>query len=112
MRIVDDLIAPEQASECRQWLLSQTLVFGWKAHAEAPGVFWHRNFVLPGTHKHHYDPGAWSPELTLDAFVARGGPMAMAAQQVKERFFPDSSITRLWVNLQAFGDEIGVEWSV
>ena len=75
MRIVDDLIAPELACECRQWLLSQTLVFGWKAHTEAPGVFWHRNFVLPGVHPHHYEAGAWNPAMTYEAFVASGSPL-------------------------------------
>ena len=108
MRIVDDLIAPELASECRQWLLSQTLVFGWKAHAEAPGVFWHRNFVLPGTHRHHYDEGAWRPERTFEAFVAQGSPLAQVALKVKERFFAKAQITRIWVNVQAFGDEAAV----
>ena len=70
MRIVDDLIEPELACECRQWLLSQTLVFGWKAHAEAPGVFWHRNFVLPGSRPHHYDSKAWHPEMTFERLLA------------------------------------------
>ena len=105
MQIVDDLIDPELAAECRQWLLSQNLVFGWKAHANAPGAFWHRNFVLPGKHNHHYDAGAWQPERTFDAFVAQGGPLARVALQVKEQFFRNAEITRLWVNVQAFGDE-------
>jgi len=105
MQIVDGLIEPELAAECRQWLLNQNLVFGWKAHAKAPGVFWHRNFVLPGKHNHHYDAGAWQPEHTFDAFVAQGGPLARVALQVKEQFFPNAEITRLWINVQAFGDE-------
>jgi hypothetical protein len=105
MQIIDGLIESDLAAECRQWLLSQNLVFGWKAHNDAPGVFWHRNFVLPGTHNHHYDPGAWQPERTFDAFVAHGGPLARVALRVKERFFPNAEITRLWVNVQAFGDE-------
>ncbi len=105
MQIVDGLIEPELTAECRQWLLSQNLVFGWKAHAKAPGVFWHRNFVLPGKHNHHYDAGAWQPEHTFDAFVAQGGPLARVALQVKEQFFPNAEITRLWINVQAFGDE-------
>jgi len=105
MQIVDDLIEPELAAECRQWLLNQNLVFGWKAHARAPGVFWHRNFVLPGKHNHHYDAGAWQPERTFDAFVAQGGPLARVALRVKDQFFPNAEITRLWVNVQAFGDE-------
>jgi len=105
MQIVDDLIDPELAAECRQWLLSQNLVFGWKAHANAPGAFWHRNFVLPGKHNHHYDARAWQLERTFDAFVAQGGPLARVALQVKDQFFPNAEITRLWVNVQAFGDE-------
>lgn len=105
MQIVDGLIEPELAAVCRQWLLSQNLVFGWKAHANAPGVFWHRNFVLPGKHNHHYDAGAWQLERTFDAFVAQGGPLARVALQVKDQFFPNAEITRLWVNVQAFGDE-------
>lgn len=105
MQIIDGLIEPDLAAQCRQWLLSQNLVFGWKAHTNAPGVFWHRNFVLPGTHNHHYDPGAWQPERTFDAFVAHGGPLALVAMRVKARFFPAAEITRLWVNVQAFGDE-------
>lgn len=105
MQIVDGLIEPELAAECRQWLLNQNLVFGWKAHAKASGVFWHRNFVLPGKYNHHYDAGAWQPERTFDAFVAQGGPLARVALQVKDQFFPNAEITRLWVNVQAFGDE-------
>lgn len=108
MQMVDDLIEPSLAAQCRQWLLGQALVYGWKAHANASGVFWHRNFVLPGTHKHHYDPEVWRSELSFDAFMAQGGPLAQVALKVRDRFFAEAQITRIWVNVQAFGDEASV----
>ena len=103
MRIVDDLIEPELACECRQWLLSQTLVFGWKAHAEAPGVFWHRNFVLPGTHTKwvRVAAGVITEWITLDD--ARVGSAGLA----EERAAANAShhlLYLLWATTQHYAD--------
>ncbi len=105
MKIVDNPVPYSLLVACRQWLLGQTAVFGWKAFREASGVFWHRNFVLPGTHYHHYDEGAWTPELSYEAFLNNSGPLAEVAEMIRRDHFGAVALTRVWANYQSFGDE-------
>ena len=105
MKILDDFIDAKLASQTRCWLLGQPLVYGWKAHSGSAGVFWHRNFVLPGIYKHHYDDGAWRHDLTFEAFLREASPLADVARLVQAEFFKGVSLTRVWVNVQSFGDE-------
>lgn len=105
MKILDDFIDAGLAAQTRSWLLGQPLVYGWKAHSSSAGVFWHRNFVLPGTHKHHYDDGAWRHDLTFAAFLREQSPLAEVARLVQAEFFKGVVPTRVWVNVQSFGDE-------
>lgn len=105
MEITDGLIDRHQLHSLRSWILGQPLIHGWRAHGNAPGTFWHRNFVLPGSHKHHYDPGAWHPDLTFAQLLSASTPLTDVAKTIQHRFFGDSDITRVWVNVQSFGDE-------
>ena len=61
INVYDNPVSPELCEAARIWLLSQGPIFGWRAHAVAPGAFWHRNFVLPGTHLHLYGKAAARP---------------------------------------------------
>lgn len=105
MEVIDGLIDHSQLLSLRSWILGQPLIHGWRAHGNAPGTFWHRNFVLPGSHKHHYDPGAWQPELTFEQLLKAPTTLTDVAKMIQHRFFGDSDITRVWVNVQSFGDE-------
>lgn len=93
---------------CRQfceWLSGQTLLFGWKATKESPGAFWHRNYVLTRDFKNHYDPNAIQNELTFQRLMEESHPLAQVAHSVSTQFFKGQPLTRVWVNVQAFGDE-------
>ena len=105
MEVIDDLIDRNHLLSLRSWILGQPLIHGWRAHSNSPGTFWHRNFVLPGSRKHHYDPGAWHPNLTFEHLLSTSTPLKDVAQKIQCRFFADSDITRVWVNVQSFGDE-------
>lgn len=105
MEVIDDLIDRDQVLSLRSWILGQPLIHGWRAHRNAPGTFWHRNIVLTGSHKHHYAPGAWHPNLTFEHLLSTSTPLTNVAQTIQLRFFGDSDITRVWVNVQSFGDE-------
>lgn len=105
MEITDGLFDRHQLLSLRSWILGQPLIHGWRAHGNAPGTFWHRNFVLPGSHMHHYDPGAWHPDLTFEQLLSASTPLTEVAKTIQNRFFGDSEITRVWVNVQSFGDE-------
>ena len=105
MQIVDDLIPLELMEVTRHWFQNENLAFGWRAHEKSPAAFWHRNYVLPGTNKHHYDSHVWHPSLSLAAFLSRGGPLAEVTKRVQQRFFGDTQLTRVWANAQTFGDE-------
>ena len=105
MEITDGLIDRHQLLSLRSWILGQPLIHGWRAHGNAPGTFWHRNFVLPGSHMHHYDPGAWHPDLTFAQLISASTPLTDVAKTLQHCFFGDSDITRVWVNVQSFGDE-------
>lgn len=105
IHVYDNPVSPEVCEAARIWLLSQSPIFGWRAHAKASGSFWHRNFVLPGTHPHHYDQGAWNPAMTYEAFVTAGSPLAQVAQVVCHQHFEGEPFTRIWANFQSFGDE-------
>lgn len=105
MEVHDNLFAPEELESLRAWLLGQPLIHGWRAHSQAPGSFWHRNFVLPGSRPHHYDSKAWHPEMTFERLLAEESPLSIVARQIQARFFGNAEITRVWMNVQAFGDE-------
>jgi Rps23 Pro-64 3,4-dihydroxylase Tpa1-like proline 4-hydroxylase len=105
MQVFDDWIDHDRLLNLRSWILGQSLIHGWRAHKNAPGTFWHRNFVLPGSHQHHYDPGAWHPHLTLDQLLKTSTPLTDIANLIQNQFFGKSEITRVWVNVQSFGDE-------
>lgn len=105
INVYDNPVSPELCEVTRAWLLSQSPIFGWRAHANAPGVFWHRNFVLPGIHQHHYDDDAWNSELSYEAFCASKSPLAEVAEIVRQQHFGGEAFTRIWANFQSFGDE-------
>lgn len=105
MEVHDNLFTLEELAALRTWLLNQPLIHGWKAHGNAPGSFWHRNFVLPGSRRHHYDALAWHPELTFERLLAEASPLSSVARRIQARFFGNSEITRVWMNVQAFGAE-------
>jgi Rps23 Pro-64 3,4-dihydroxylase Tpa1-like proline 4-hydroxylase len=105
MQVHDKAIPDGIAEATRGWLMSQSMLHGWRAHAGAPGCFWHRNFVLPGTYEHHYDEGAWSPRLSYSALCDQRSPLAAVAEIVRHRFLDGVEPTRVWANFQTFGDE-------
>ena len=105
IHVHDNPVSPELCDAARVWLMDQNPIFGWRAHAKAQGVFWHRNFVLPGVHPHHYEAGAWNPAMTYEAFVSSGSPLARVAETVRQRHFAGRPLTRIWANFQSFGDE-------
>ena len=105
INVYDNLASPGLFEAARAWLLAQSPIFGWRAHAQAPGTFWHRNFVLPGTHQHHYDDGAWNSDLSYESFLKNSGPFADVAEIVRREHFGDVALTRVWANFQTFGDE-------
>lgn len=105
MKIHDGLIPPELNAQFNDWLHSQPLLFGWKGHRDAPGQFWHKNYVLPGTFENHYDQAAVQSDLNFDSLINAGGPLAWAARIISLSLFGGQDLTRVWVNVQAFGDE-------
>jgi Rps23 Pro-64 3,4-dihydroxylase Tpa1-like proline 4-hydroxylase len=107
-QIIDSVFHPDVASEFRTWLNGQSLLHGWKARPDTKGCFWHRNYVLPGKYEHHYDTQAVSTELTFENLVKSNGPLAYAAQEISKHFFNDTPLTRVWVNVQSFGDESAI----
>jgi len=105
MQVADDVIDGELFIAAREFLQSQTSIYGWQAHKGAPGVFWHRNFVLPGKYEHHYEAGVWSPDKSYAGFVQTQSPLAQVAEVLRARFFGGVELTRVWANYQSFGDE-------
>jgi hypothetical protein len=105
MKVFDDAFSQNEIKNLREWLFAQNLLPGWRAHASAPGTFWHKNFVLPGTRAHHYDSKACNPELTFERLISGESPLSKVARDIKQRFFATSEITRVWANVQSFGDE-------
>jgi len=105
MQVFDNIISDSLMADTRQWFQGEPLAFGWKAHNKSPASFWHRNYVLPGTNRHHYENGTWNPSLTFSAFISQGGPLAEVAKIVQKRFFGETQLTRVWANAQTFGDE-------
>ena len=61
--------------------------------------------MLPGSHQHHYDDGAWNPDLSYEAFSASASPLAEVAEIVRQKHFGGEAFTRVWANFQSFGDE-------
>jgi SM-20-related protein len=106
--VADQVVDPLLARATADWLCAQPLRFGWKARADSPGTFWHRNFVLPGTHPHHYDASTVDPAMSFERFVMGGGVLATVAQGMSIRFFGGRSLSRVWVNAQSFGDEASI----
>jgi SM-20-related protein len=108
MKIHDGAIAPSLVLAFNQWLQGQALIYGWKARRDAPGQFWHRNYVLPGTYEHHCDQEAVQQELTFERLVAQGTPLSMVASLVSSCLFNSTPLTRVWINVQGFGDESAI----
>lgn len=108
MKVIDNLVPMSSVWSFIEWLNSQPLLYGWSAHKDAPGKFWHRNFVLPGAYANHYDAQAVKHEMTYEHFLKQGGPLADVAQAVCCRIFNGTPLTRLWVNVQGFGDESAI----
>jgi SM-20-related protein len=108
MQVVDEAIEPALAHATTAWLSGQTLRFGWKARSESAGTFWHRNYVLPGIHPHHYDNRAVDVAMTFERFVDANTPLSRVAQLISDRFFAGRALTRVWVNAQSFGDEAAI----
>lgn len=106
--VYDDLVDGQLARATFEWLTRQTMLFGWRARDDSQGVFWHRNYVLPGTYEHHYDPAAVDPAADFGAFVAAQTPLSVVAKLVSDRFFDGHDLTRVWVNAQSFGDEAAI----
>jgi Rps23 Pro-64 3,4-dihydroxylase Tpa1-like proline 4-hydroxylase len=105
MQVVDDLVDPHLAKASREFIAATPSLYGWKAHSSASGSFWHQNHVLPGIYEHHYDDGTWNPELSYDAFVKSGSPLSVVAEKIRHDLFCGVKMTRVWVNIQTFGDE-------
>lgn len=105
LTVIDNATSPELCERFRTWLQGQTLIYGWKASRKSPGKFWHRNYVLPGMHKHHYDDEAVSSDLTFELLMTMNTPLSEVAKMVSDTFFNGKPLSRVWVNVQAFGDE-------
>ena len=108
MKVIDNIVDPIWANAVYLWLQGQPLLFGWSARKDAQGKFWHRNFVLPGTYANHYDSPAIKEELTYERFILENNPLSHVAKQVCEKFFNGTPLTRIWVNVQSFGDESAI----
>ena len=108
MEIVDEAIDPVLTDATTAWIAGQTLLFGWKARHDSSGTFWHRNYVLPGIHSHHYEDRAVDPTMTFERFVDADTPLSRVATRISERFFAGRGLTRVWVNAQSFGDEAAI----
>lgn len=108
MELSDDLMGKEFCLEFCQWLSCETLLFGWKAHKENPGTFWHRNYVLSAEFNNHYDPNALKNPLSYQRLLSTDSPIAQVAKTVSTKFFNGLPLTRVWVNVQSFGDEAGI----
>jgi hypothetical protein len=92
-----------------KWFEQTPLLPGWKARKDAPGNFWHRNFVLDGnSFKHHYDPRAVSPNLTHQALLEQGTPLSQIARCFSEQYFDGLAFSRVWINVQGFGEDSAV----
>ena len=108
MKIVDHLVAPEYVSVFNDWMQGLPLLYGWSARKDSPGKFWHKNLVLPGQYAHHYDSEAVKQELTYDRFLKDDNPLVDVAKVVCAKFFNGTPLTRLWINVQGFGDESAI----
>ncbi len=106
--VYDDLVDEPLARTTFEWLTRQTMLFGWRARSDSQGTFWHRNYVLPGTYEHHYDPSAVNPAADFSTFLAAQTPLSTVAKLVSDQFFEGRDLTRVWVNAQSFGDEAGI----
>jgi Rps23 Pro-64 3,4-dihydroxylase Tpa1-like proline 4-hydroxylase len=108
MKILDELIPKTLIEPFNTWIASQSLAYGWMAHKDAPGRFWHRNYVLPGIVKNHYSPEVVNTELSYENLLLSNTPVAHAAKIVSDTLFNGKSLTRVWVNAQTFGDETSI----
>lgn len=108
LQVIDNAMGAQACAAFCHWLQSQPLLHGWRARADAPGKFWHRNFVLPGAHENHYDRAAVNPARTFERLLLEDTPLARAAASVSQRFFAGVALTRVWVNVQGFGEESAI----
>ena len=110
LEVHDSVTSPEYCEYFCGWLQRQTLQHGWKATKEAQGAFWHRNYVLETKFENHYDSRATGESLTYEKLIQSDTMIAQLAQKMSERFFDGKPLTRVWVNVQAFGDEATVHF--
>jgi len=108
LQVIDDAIPQELYMECVDWLKNVAMLHGWRATGNAPGSFWHRNFVLDGSFKNHYTPDAVSQTLRHQDLMAQDIPLAPIARLISDKYFGGLAFSRVWINAQNFGDESAV----
>ena len=106
MQVISNLTNEEFCVRFRNWFDKQVLLFGWKGKSGAPGSFWHRNYVLERTFKNDYESVDSQGEMTYQRFLSsQANPLVELAQKVSIEYFNGLPLTRLWANVQTFGDE-------
>lgn len=110
MKIIDNLTDEQFVVAFRNWLDTQTLLYGWKAKKGSKGSFWHKNFVLVDKYKNHYDKDPLASQLTFEKLIKESTPVASLASYVSKNFFGGKELTRVWVNVQSFGDEAAIHY--
>jgi hypothetical protein len=105
VKIVDQAIDSQLYAHLVHYVSMYPMFFGWKNTEKSPRQFWHRNFVLPGTYENHYDPSAVDPKLNYENFVQNLNPISLVAEYIRQNYFNGNLMTRVWINVQTFGDE-------
>ena len=108
LQVIDDAVPAALFVQFQDWFANLAMLPGWRASKTAPGSFWHRNFVLSGIFNHHYSPGAVNPGMTHEALISQAHPLAQIARQFSEQHFAGLAFSRVWINVQGFGEDAAV----
>ena len=104
--VIDEFLEPGSYQALLHFSKNLQLLHGWKNRVDSPRDFWHRNFVLPGTYLNHYDPQAVNSQMNYKNFLASQPPeLVKVAEKIRNELFMGVEFTRVWINVQTFGDE-------
>lgn len=108
LQVIDNAVPATLLTQFQEWFARLAMLPGWRASKHAPGSFWHRNFVLSGIFSHHYSPEAVNLAMTHEALIRESHPLARVAQQFSEEHFAGLAFSRVWINVQGFGEDSAV----
>lgn len=105
IQIVDSALPEDLYNLALSYAEFMPLQHGWRNVNGSVRRFWHKNFVLPGTYKHHYTPEVVDPQMNYENFQKEMNPFSFVAEMIRHKYFNSTPFTRVWINVQDFGNE-------